>query len=455
MTLGIAGEPELSIATLAATNSNTDEAEDGTKIATLFFPPSRHGLHLQKDEKSKTLWSDFFYTCEDGVITPVRTNKPIQIDSVIPYKLDSSTECDDDYFPGRNMLEEITSDKWKTQEVLLRSGISVPSTLFLPAEYVADTEAAIQTFAQAYSDGFVVKATHGSQGNSVRLFDQTALGALPYAHSLQEEGKDIVLQERIIPHPLILPEEKVQIDQHDVDHNLRVLVTIGEDPLILDAEIRYAEKSGKPVNVSRGAHALKSHNLLRSLPPEMLFDMYDTSIRASRALYEATGGKIYDTVGYIGLDVIIDREGKATVIEANSGCVGGLGTLSRIAREPLKSVGEKLLLSAQPVLQRNHEKRLGQPEGHLTPLALENNDIVDVAQALYFAGQDIKAEQFLREYDGEFSQVFYSVLNGDRLREQEEYEKAIAEYADVFLFDDSQYLVAEGISQCLLNGGLC
>lgn len=198
---------------------------------------------------------------------------------------------------------------------------------------------------------------HGDEEVPLELF-----GTMVYDYAEGNHGKDLVVEERVLPyqHPNIGVLKEILGTENDVDYNFRVLVTTdAQDPQVIDAEIRMREFGDDPVNISVDAKAARLDVLQDS---ELNERIYEASRNAVRALVRHELGENGSTVGYMGTDVILDKEGMPIVLEVNGSQSGGLGTLTRLDGRIPKSIGHVYLPHVIPQLEEKFRSRQACPE---------------------------------------------------------------------------------------------
>jgi hypothetical protein len=141
----------------------------------------------------------------------------------------------------------------------------------------------------------------------------------------------------------------------DVDYNFRVITTLGRNPEVIDAEIRYQQKSNQPVNRATGAGAVRTDSLE---DPELIERVHATAQKAVSAVYQ----HIRETnepealPDFIGVDLIPDTERNVYVLEVQCG-PGGFGTLTSIDRQPLDGIPNVLIPAQMQALREPFSNR--------------------------------------------------------------------------------------------------
>lgn len=348
--LGFMLPDEIALVTLAA--SHIPGNEDLEVIITV---PTERGLSMYHNNADNTFWSNFFYRREGTIIRPVYTTEPIRVHAAFPVDstIDGSQEAFSKLFPKSGAIAEIGQSKQQTKDFLQNVGIRVPSGGFLSEDDPKKIDEILFEIANLGVSGFVVKPDERSEGDGVRMFStDEATTAREYARELIKSGSSVVIEERIKPFVL----QKKEGEQ-EVDYNLRVITIPGKYPKIVEAEVRYADVSDKPINVARGARVLFSHELLESVPEDVLARMYDVALLGTEAFVSYVEGIDSEILPLLGWDIIPDEEGNPVVIEVNPCHPGGLGTLTRKYHSPPKGVSEKLLPAVQSYPIREHDQK--------------------------------------------------------------------------------------------------
>lgn len=394
-TLGLSGFGADSLAIVASSETPEGLSETGLPVATLLIVPKEDGLPLYIDRDNRTMWSDFFYVCEGGILKPIKTSQPIPIDGLYPM-YDSKRDFDglEEYLPMNARLFNTTNDKWRTREIFAEAGIRIPRGELITQGELSSAKERIEAIIQNNPNlkGLVIKGNGGSGGTLVKMFSIESPGeAEAYVRHLIDKGYDVIVEERILP--LQAPIDQgygVRLDGDRVDYNLRVLVTLGEEPQVIDSEIRYDLKGDSPINIHQGAHAVRSGEVL---DPITMRDVNRIAKRATYSLWNATSDRRSNETGFVGIDIIVDDSGRPYVIEANSGAVGGFGTLCRLDRKPLTSIAEILIPSAEPFLFDNFQRRKN--PGVLDKMPLHASDYTTLGFAFLSTKNFPKAEQYL------------------------------------------------------------
>lgn len=303
-----------------------------------------------------------------------QTTKPVPIDGFLPmYDTSRDVEIYGGLLPANTELFKITEDKWRTREILEMNGIKMPDAVLLTKES-GEIEKQISAFAGQYGQhGFVVKGINGSGGINVLMFTTEEFKkATDYTRRLFEKGMDVILERRIIP-PQIQLDKAGSVKGERIDWNVRTLVTLGDDPINIFGEIRYANLSGRPVNIHQGAGASFIRDARLDYRTEHKIN--EIGEKCSKVLAREVNPDGKPIMGFIGVDLIVDEVGEVYVIEVNSGAVGGFGTMTSLLRAPLYSeiayhflpaCGERMYLNFQ-------ERPVSIPED-LTPVPLSSSD---------------------------------------------------------------------------------
>ncbi|HZE87315.1 MAG TPA: hypothetical protein VE090_03860 [Methylomirabilota bacterium] len=146
-----------------------------------------------------------------------------------------------------------------------------------------------------------------------------------------------------------------EFQPEDLDFNFRVITTLSLQPEIIDAEVRYHLKDDQPVNVSKGAGALRTHVLQ---DPELVAKAHATARQAVAAVYRHVQkkGEAQSLPNFVGVDLIPGQDGKVYVMEVQGG-PGGFGTLAEIDGKPNQAISKVLIPAQEKVLQKHVKNR--------------------------------------------------------------------------------------------------
>lgn len=403
LTLAFTGMDETTMAILVSSTIDSNELPVWKKpIVPLAIVPEEEGLHLYRDPDSNTLWTDLFWVCENNRFKLIKPTNPVPVDGwMTMYDSPRDYEGLRDYLTTNVSLFEITENKWLTRTILEKTGLPVPKGVFIPRK---EAESFGETFNYFIDKtpglkGVVIKGNVGSGGIFVKLFGlEEHDKAIIYAQSLFAKNQDVIIEERIYPYPTTIAQPLSRpLTPEEVDYNFRVLVTLEPCPRKIDAEIRYGALNGDPVNVHQGAKAVRPEKIL----PEKIVDrVYLAAERATVALWREINHQSSPTMGFVGIDIILGRDRIPYIIEANSGAVGGFGTLCRLDGKPLKSIPEILIPSTREFLLRNYYSR--KPFKRLERFSPEYRDLSFMATSYGFSRKFDKSraimERILREY---------------------------------------------------------
>lgn len=296
----------------------------------LVIAPGSDGPSLLKDENG-TVYADRFWQRTKKGYELIIPDKPIPLHGVFAmYDRERDFNGMERALAANKELFKITENKQKTKNVLKRAGIKVPEGIFIPHDMREDLDMQLSTLSEKFdtSHGFVVKANTGSGGIYVRLFSGDNIeGAKAYAESLFSQGKDIIIERKITPTEVELTKKSGEIlAKHESDYNVRVLTTLGSRSRVIDSEVRFGKKGG-PINIHQGAEATRMGNVFSH---ERAFFIGQTAADATEVLCDEIDPSSRYMMGFAGIDIIPDHDGTPYVIEANSGAVGGIGTLTRL-----------------------------------------------------------------------------------------------------------------------------
>lgn len=345
-------------------------------VSVLLVTPKEEESGLLVDDTGK-FWSDSFWMIEDGVMRYVRPSEPVPLDHL---SVEFDSERPDiaatlsEQQANSHRFDALTRDKQRVKEILHGTGIRVPDGTYF--ELGDEEEVAVQvTEALAeLGDEVVLKKNNGESGNHVTAWKTTEpsahdhIGELLAAPEYQDTG--FILEERIRPLPNAMLAKKLNehfeerdptrsetITADDVDYNIRVITTVGNDPEVVDAEIRFnlkADKDTFPVNISKGALVSRMDAIE---DPEVVARIYDTAKRVTQAIYAEIGADEEQLACIAGIDLMLDENGEVVVIEGNGFRSGGFATLTKEDKKPLLGITQTLIPSYVPVLQTAHDQR--------------------------------------------------------------------------------------------------
>ena len=368
LTLGIGTEFAPDKFALFMAGSKQPEIEGKKEIIPMLLLPRDEGTAVLKDPKSKAIFTDGFWVCQDKTIRYMKPDKPLALDGLITLQDQVPYRGSESFLDTNERLDPVTINKQHTKEILTNAGVLVAPGIFIEHTDSTDVHQKFTHLNKAFdiSDGIVVKDNCGDYGSGVKLFQPTELDkAEAYTKQLMEEGKDVVVEKRIVPMAPVKTrrlQNEFKIDSPD--HNTRTLVTLSpQDPHTIDAIERIKEMSGDPVNVSKGAIALRLDEIYT---PSIREKIYRTAEAATKAVCrEIAKSQNEVMMGFARIDTIVDKNGDVYVLEVNAGLVGGTEGLTQLDKQPLTSSGQIFYPYTRAFLEPNYKKRKNKTPLHL------------------------------------------------------------------------------------------
>lgn len=410
-TLGYTNLHDIAVAIVASIGASRPSTSPSSLVAMLIPPPSKVFSGLLVDEETNALYADKFWVCEEGEFNFIHTTDPIPVDgwdvAFDPDRRDPSLLS---YFETHDTLLEVTGDKNITRQVLAKAGIRVPKGILL--ERGENIKAKVEDFIASNAEikGLVLKATHGSQGKQVQMYSPNEIDQL--VEGMRYIPSDqFVLEERILPMDApynlktsayfdqVKNTEKMK-DPENLDYNFRVITSLSTDnPVVVASEIRYAEMSNKPVNISLGAKAAR----LKELGDLDLTDRIHRVARAAiKAVCKEAGVGNNPMLGIGGVDLIWDSSDRISVLEVNSGLVGGFGTLCRVDQRPLGKIRDVLAPAYQLYLEKQFLQRTPTPQT-LRRLYLNKGDKRSIVDFYAAAGKESEGLDYFSQVTQDFT----------------------------------------------------
>ena len=403
LTFGIVGTDDIPLSLLIA--GPLQNTAVTPPITPLLLLPTADGMPLLTDSKSNLNYVDGFWAMDKGTLQYMQPASPIRLDGLL-----TAYDFPKDFAPftritdTHEQLKEVTDNKWRTKQTLYEAGIAVPDGIFISKEDPETIAVRLQTLGKQsdltgtpfdISSGFVIKSNTGSQGREVKLFAPEQIEeAEAFAKELFSEGLDIIIEQRILPKSF--PDRrKVRVDLAGalgtaIDYNVRVLTTAHQtDPQVIDAEVRYDAMGQNPVNISQTAGALR---LPEVYTPDDIDTIEKAAIKATAVLCQKTSNPEQILAGIAGLDIILSEQGIPYVIEANSGAVGGFGTLTRLDGTPLPSVADVLYPSFREFLVYNYRQAKNLLDTGLYQAPQMSRMPLDIVDRVYLANLFLSSE---------------------------------------------------------------
>jgi hypothetical protein len=389
-------------------------ASSGTKnppVSTVYIAPTPDHSGLLREETTNQLYTDSFWATEKKqaeekpVIKHILPTQPIPLDGIFANPEDPVGEH---VAEMSREIFELTNNKHETKQVLAAEGINVPQGICIaPTMTRGEVERSYTNFISNIppESEIVFKPNTGySHGNRVVLGD----GYSPpftrevnhHIRALSREGNSFLFEERIVPPPSQPLAQKIndhldkidpdgtqyaRLQPTDVDYNFRVITTLERNPEVIDAEIRYQQKSNTPVNSAKGAGVVRTDSLQ---DPELVESVYDTARKAVSAVYQhlSESGNPESLAEFIGVDLIPDRERNVYVMEVQWG-PGGFGSLARIDENPIQGIKDVLMPAQAEALQDQFSKRQPERERNLQRLP-EDKTTEIIRYRSYILGAD-------------------------------------------------------------------
>jgi hypothetical protein len=394
-------------------------ASSGTDlpVTTVYIAPTEHTSGLLKDTEGK-LYTDSFYVTrkdEDGkpMIEHIKPSRPIPLDSIF---VDPEDPILGKYLPERSRrVIEFTNDKHETKQVLAAAGINVPRDVLLTPDMsnaqIQQKYHQLATSLQPGSEVVFKPNTDYCCGEFVTMGNESSqqfcVTVMNNASQLREEGTTALFEERIVPpsSPKLAQRINDYMDQvdpdgthytrlqpTDVDYNFRVITTLERNPEVIDAEIRYQQKSNQPVNRATGAGAVRTDFIQ---DPELVENVYDTAKQAVALIYQHVHKPDEPDFlpDFIGIDLIPNQERTIYVFEIQAG-PQGFGTLATIDRQLNQGISNVLIPAQMQALQEPFANRQPVAPESLTRIP-DNQDTVLIRYRSYVRGGDYQNAQKL------------------------------------------------------------
>ncbi len=392
-TLGYTSLDELSVSIIASIGAARFSVAS-YPVTAMLIPPLRESSGLLVNDKTGKLYTDHFWACRNGEFKYVATTSPVPIDGWdVAFDHSRNDPVLEPHFRTHKALFEITGDKHKTRQVLVKAEVQIPRGTLLDTR--ADVKADIEAFVARNSgiQGFVVKALHGAQGKQVSMFGLEDIEQVVEVVR-GSQFNNLVLEERVLPHT---PPEGLRsiasfYGVEKPDYNFRVITSLDrDDPKIIASEIRFQEMGNRPVNISLSARAARLNSLEdRGLTRKI----HKTALEAIKAVCMEVLSSGERMLGIGGVDLMWSQSGGIPVLEVNSGIVGGFGTLCRLDRSPLEKIRDAMLPAYRPYLEEHFSTRETIPDD-LRRLPQSKNDVDDIFRSYVANARYTEAQSYL------------------------------------------------------------
>ncbi|OGJ21039.1 MAG: hypothetical protein A3A82_01735 [Candidatus Pacebacteria bacterium RIFCSPLOWO2_01_FULL_47_12] len=355
--LALIGLDEATVALLLASEPRHSIRHHNVDILPVIPVIGSHGPSLLSGPHGD-LYTDCFWQMYDGEIRLIKPSMPVFVARVFTM-YDTLEELAQ--FPNlldtNRKLFAVTEHKWSTKQILLSAGVATPKGILYTTQDNLE-----QVLGQALTEipeekDIVIKGNTGSGGKYVRIFRHEDVGAMrQYVQLLLSQGQDkILFEERVrsveVP---ISRSYRTTIEAEAADYNVRVLVTLDRARAIpFDSEVRYGRHGYGPINVSAGAEAVRTEKVLSQTQIATVNAAASAAVEVLCQTIPYQQGQL-PMLGFAGVDIILDRNNVAWVIEVNSGAVGGIGTLTKLDHKPPQSL-QKFLNTCRYGLQRSGE----------------------------------------------------------------------------------------------------
>lgn len=245
-------------------------------------------------------------------------------------------------------FEDATLDKFESLELFVKAKVPCPETAcFRMNQKRAENKdervkvrLAEMEARGNFKSGAVVKPVSASLGMGVKIFETAT--AEQIAVEVLRRDHDVVVQRRIVPPSL-------SVEGQEFDWNFRVLVSRNglNEPSVIATEIRYAP-SGGVVNAAQGAKRMTFEGFASRMgmdPAAGRKSIEFLGISMFKAIED--GLKLRDPQqDAVGLDIIVDSDGKAFAMEINGSLAMGYLGLDELQPEEPSSAGPLLRLMA-------------------------------------------------------------------------------------------------------------
>lgn len=395
----------------------------GQDISVLLITPKEDESGILTDPTTGRFFSDSFWMVEDGVVKHIRPTQPVPIDHLAmefdPDREDIAAQVREQQ-ETMYRFDDLTYDKERVKELMAQAGIAVPRGIFIEGGDIDEVMADFDAASTMFHGGIVFKENEGSGGVNVTRWDtedptmrERFLDVLGRTHNPE---RSYVVEELIRPKPnaeiaRLVYDEYVKgdptlgpsaITANDVDYNFRILTTLGEDPEVIDAEVRFQHINAFPINVAKNAFVARL-DVLKD--PELVIRLEEAAKKMTAAVYgEVSGGRTSEA-SYCGVDLMLSADDEIVGIEVNSFRSGGFSSLTKVDGQPLAGISEIALPAFAPALEESFVtrpveipaalERVGRSQRELffqIDIAEEADDFAYGADVVYQVTQDYPSE---------------------------------------------------------------
>ena len=289
------------------------------------------------------VFTNFAVFFKDGKLGYAHFDKPVRIHA-IAHAGDAIFQKSAKYFESKGIpmftttaVSDLCVDKIKFKEFLIKNGIDTPRYTVIYRKDFGFVSSQIGRFVNDNKlRGIVIKPFNGGRGEGVKMFSRKDIQeAAHYALGLLKNGEKVLLEERI--------ESEYWPDDEGkrLDWNLRVLATWEKNKALIRPEmivVRYDKCGNDPVNISTGASAMPIDEFIekRGYDDAFLAGIQSIVKKGMERLAQE-GGRGKD--GLVGWDLMKRDSGDWTILEAQTGMVGGISKLEKTHSDKGRHIG--------------------------------------------------------------------------------------------------------------------
>lgn len=384
---------------LAASSKNEKTTPAKPVSLLVVSPKSETESGLIVNQRTRELYTDSFWICEDGKFSYIVPSRPVKIDGVNSM-YDGARDDEAVQRPNKTILA-LSDDKHTSKEIMATAGLPVPKGVFIENHDQIENLLSDLRIATPHREWLVLKELHGSHGDHVEIFrkDSNALQER-IAELLSSTHKPVMVEERIMPPPLssLIESDDPLLSDPAIDYNFRILVTMDpKKPRAIDGEIRYKIQSRNPtpVNITHDSEPAEALPIDAIKNSKLIQTLYKQAELATKALCEAGGYVPGKDFAYTGVDIMLDSDLTSYILEINTGAVGGFATLARIRGKTIDSVGDVLIPEWHPRLKKNRRRSWMHLEPKFKRLDLSELDYQTIYSSYMDAENYKAAESFV------------------------------------------------------------